>query len=122
MSADRSSHNPGRTDPLQFDVAEGSESASAAGAALTCRGCSAPIVSSYYHVNDEVVCARCRGTLDSDPAGSRGGRVLKAAGLGLLAAIGGSVPYFAAAPITGYGPAIVAIAVRSTGGKAGAPG
>ena len=41
---------------------------------MTCRGCSAPIVSSYYHVNDEVVCARCRGTLDSDPAGSRGGR------------------------------------------------
>src|SRR5439155_9964703 len=97
MSADRSSQNPGRTDPLQFDVAESSasEGASAARAALTCRGCSAPIVSSYYHVNDEVVCARCRGTLDSDPAGSRGGRVLKAAGLGLLAAIGGSVLYYA---------------------------
>jgi len=118
MGADRSSHNPGRTDPLQFDVAEGSESASAAGAALTCRGCSAPIVSSYYHVNGEVVCARCRGTLDSDPTGSRGGRVLKAGGLGLLAAIGGSVLYYAVAAITGYELAIVAIAVGFMVGKA----
>src|SRR5439155_26102796 len=55
---------------------------------------------------------------DSDPAGSRGGRVLKAAGLGLLAAIGGSVLYYAVAAITGYELAIVAIAVGFMVGKA----
>jgi hypothetical protein len=123
MSADPGARNPEGNDPLQFDVAERTASAGAsddprAPTELVCTRCSAPIMSAYYQVNGDVACVRCRGALDSDESGSRGARVLKAGGLGLLAAIGGSVVYYAIAAITGYELALVAIAVGYGVGRA----
>lgn len=109
MSAD--SNRPGQSnDPLQFDVAESSGTPDAPRAATTCRGCSRAISGAYYQVNGSVVCASCRASLDR-PAGARWQRVLRAAGLGTLAAIGGSLLYFAVAAITGREFGLVAIVV-----------
>lgn len=119
MSADESSQNPRGTDPLQFDVAESASSGSgaASGESSTCTRCAGPITTSYYQVNGLVVCPRCRGGLESSD-GSRWKRVLTATGLGLLAAFGGSVVYFAIAALTGYEFGLVAIAVGYVVGRA----
>jgi hypothetical protein len=125
MSADGSTGSACQSDSsLQFDVAESNGGAAGGGlspdasAGLTCTACSAAIVSSYYEVNGAVVCARCRGALDTLGSGSRGGRLLKAAGMGFLAAIVGAALYFAIAAITGYELGLVAIAVGFMVGKA----
>ena len=118
MSAD-GSERPKDPDPLQFDVAEHASPQSGGSAgAQSCTQCAASIASSYYEVNGLIICPRCRGTLASLSEGSRGRRVLTAAGLGLLAAIGGSLVYYAIAALTGYEFGLVAIAVGVVVGKA----
>ena len=119
MSAHESSQNPGSSDPLQFDVAESASPGGgpAAGDASTCSQCAGAITASYYQVNGAVMCPRCRGALGSAD-GSRARRVLTAAGLGLLAALGGSIVYFAIAALTGYEFGLVAIAVGYVVGRA----
>lgn len=118
MSPDESSHESGSTDPLQFDVAENTAPGGGATAASsTCTQCEGAITASYYQLNGLVICPRCRGALDT-AEGSRWRRVLTAAGLGLLAAIGGSVVYFAIAALTGYEFGLVAIAVGYVVGRA----
>lgn len=108
MSADPNSQIP-RNDPLQFDVAE-SAASDAARAHTTCAVCSKAITSTYYQVNGAIVCASCRAALDQG-AGTPLQRVLRATGLGMLAAIGGSLLYFGVAAITGREFGIVAIVV-----------
>ena len=111
---------PSGKKPLQFDVAE---SASAAGAqhsgaaGTTCKACSRPIVSTYFQVNSAIICQSCRAALDR-PTGTRFTRGLRATGLGLLAAVAGSLLYFAVAAITGREFGLVAIAVGFMVGKA----
>jgi hypothetical protein len=118
MTADDSSQPPKSSDAaLRFDVAE-SAAGSGSGDAQTCTRCAGSITASYYEVNGLVICPRCRGGLDAGTEGSRGRRVLTAAGLGLLAAIGGSVVYFVIAALTGYEFGLVAIAVGFCVGKA----
>jgi hypothetical protein len=96
--------------PLQFDVAETETSESAARDSAACRSCSRPIVGAYYQVNDTIICEACREELVA-PRGSRSRRVLRAIGFGALAAVGGSILYFAVAALTDREFAIVAIAV-----------
>jgi hypothetical protein len=119
MSRDDSSQQPDSNETLQFDVAEhaspdGGGPAHDAGA---CTQCGGAIASSYYQLNGLVICPRCRGGLDSAD-GSRARRILAAAGLGMLAALGGSLVYFAIAALTGYEFGLVAIAVGYVVGKA----
>ena len=123
MSADDNSRSSGQSDPLQFDVAESATPSDAGGegaaarSAQTCAHCSAPIVASYYEVNGLIVCPRCRGALGSNE-GSRWKRGFIAVGLGLVAAIGGSILYYAIAALTGYEFGLVAIVVGFMVGKA----
>ena len=115
MSADGKSPVPG-PDSLQFDVAESSAAAdesSQLSSVTTCRSCSRPITSAYYQVNDVIVCDSCRRALDHPP-GTPLRRALRATGLGLLAATGGSLLYFAVAAITGREFGLVAIVVGYT--------
>ena len=108
MSADGNAPAQGN-DPLQFDVAEAAASTTSRSAS-SCRGCSRPITGEYYQVNGSIVCTSCRASLDR-PVGARWQRVLRAASLGALAAIGGSLLYFAVAAITGREFGLVAIVV-----------
>jgi hypothetical protein len=120
MSADAKSPSSPSPEPLQFDVAESGTagaSPSAAASDTTCKACSRPIASSYYEVNSAIICESCRAALDR-PRGSRFSRGLHATGLGLLAAIAGSLLYFAVAAITGREFGLVAIAVGYMVGKA----
>ena len=118
MSADGKSPVPG-PDSLQFDVAESSaaDESSQLSSVTTCRSCSRPITSAYYQVNDVIVCDSCRRALDHPP-GTPLRRALRATGLGLLAATGGSLLYFAVAAITGREFGLVAIVVGYTVGIA----
>ena len=78
-------------------------------------------------MNGSLVCAPCRAGLEH-PRGTRLRRVLQATALGTLAAIGGSLLYFAVAAITGREFGLVAIAVgfmvgtavrKGSGGRGG---
>jgi hypothetical protein len=120
MSADANSPSGAPSEPLQFDVAESGAAGASPGATsgvTTCKACSRPIASTYYEVNSAIICESCRAALDR-PRGSRFSRGLHATGLGLLAAIAGSVLYFAVAAITGREFGLVAIAVGYMVGKA----
>ena len=120
MSADANSPSGHSLGLSQFDVAEsGAAGASptATSGVTTCKACSRPIASAYYEVNSAIICASCRAALDRPP-GSRFSRGLHATGLGLLAAIAGSLLYFAVAAITGREFGLVAIAVGFMVGKA----
>jgi hypothetical protein len=88
-------------------------------AAKSCAMCSQPIQAVYYEAGGSVVCARCRGKLESNIASSgKGGRILRAAGLGALAAVAGSIVYYAIRAATGYEIGIVAILVGWGVGRA----
>lgn len=120
MSADSSHPNPDSPpEPLQFDVAESGESNAAAPrlTAPTCTACSLCITETYFEVNRAILCPACRAALDNPP-GSRLRRAAAAVALGALAALGGSLLYFAVAAITGREFGLVAIVVGFMVGKA----
>jgi hypothetical protein len=118
MSADGRSPQPeSHPEPLQFDVAEGSTGSVARLTAQRCARCSVAISNAYYEVNGAIVCPSCRAALDNPP-GSKLRRVSAAVGLGALAALGGSILYFAVAAITGREFGLVAIVVGFMVGKA----
>jgi hypothetical protein len=93
---------------LQFERAE--HAAPSGGAA--CAFCKQPISSSYYEVNGQVTCQRCRGQiLAARNKGSPGARFAKALGLGAVAAAVGAGVYFGIEALTGYEFGLVAIVV-----------
>ena len=93
---------------LQFDHAERDGRASG----LTCAVCRQPIASSYYEVNGNVTCQRCRNQVMAGwNRGSSGRRFVKALGLGFVAAALGAGIYFGVAALTGYEFGLVAIVV-----------
>src|SRR2546422_2274802 len=76
---------------LQFDHVERDGSASS----LTCAACSQGIATSYYEVNGNVTCQRCRNQMMAGwNRGSSAGRFAKALGLGFGAAVVGAGLYF----------------------------
>jgi hypothetical protein len=118
MSADGSSPQPdSHSEPLQFDVAEGGTANAARLTASGCARCAQPITTAYYEINRAIVCPSCRAAMDS-ASDSKLRRVLAAVGLGALAALGGSILYFAVAAITGREFGLVAIVVGFMVGKA----
>jgi hypothetical protein len=100
--------------PLQFDAHHDGKPA-----AMSCAMCSQPIQSVYYEASGSVLCARCRGKLESSiGSAGKGGRVLRASGFGVLAAVAGSIVYYAIRAVTGYEIGIVAILVGWGVGRA----
>lgn len=103
--------------PLQFDAPVPSGE-TAAPQAMSCDACGQPIQAVYYETAGQVICARCRGKLESRIGTSgKGGRMLRAFGLGLVGAIAGAVIYYAITAATGYSIGLVAILVGFLVGK-----
>jgi hypothetical protein len=101
--------------PLQFDAPHHESPP----AAMSCAMCSQPIQAVYYETGGSVVCARCRGKLESSIGSSgKGGRVLRASAFGFLAAVAGALVYYAIRAATGYEIGIVAILVGWGVGRA----
>ncbi|MDQ6635955.1 MAG: hypothetical protein M3Z10_14480, partial [Gemmatimonadota bacterium] len=101
--------------PLQFDAPHHQGPP----AAMSCAMCSQSIQSVYYEAGGGVLCARCRGKLESSlGSAGKGGRVLRASAFGLLAAVAGSIVYYAIRAATGYEIGIVAILVGWGVGRA----
>jgi DNA-directed RNA polymerase subunit RPC12/RpoP len=93
---------------LQFERADRADSASS----VTCAGCGQTITTSYYEVNGNVTCPRCRSQIMAAwNRGSARRRFAKALGLGLGAAALGAGLYFGIAAATGYEFGLVAIVV-----------
>lgn len=93
---------------LQFDRAE--RAAPTEGA--SCAFCKQPIAATYYEINGQVTCQRCRGQiLAAWNKGSPGTRFLKALGLGAAATAIGAAVYFGIEALTGYEFGLVAIVV-----------
>ena len=93
---------------LQFERAE--RAAPSGGAA--CAFCKQPISSTYYEINGQVACQRCRGQiLAAWNSGSPRSRFAKALGLGAVAAAIGAGVYFGIEALTGYEFGLVAIVV-----------
>ena len=100
--------------PLQFYAHHDSKPA-----AMSCAMCSQPIQSVYYEASGSVVCARCRGKLESSVGSAgKGGRLLRASAFGALAAVAGSIVYYTIRAVTGYEIGIVAILVGWGVGRA----
>jgi hypothetical protein len=95
---------------LQFDRAERAAPTPSGGA--SCAFCKQAIASSYYEINGQVTCQRCRAQiLAAWNKGSPGTRFAKALGLGAAAAAVGAGVYFGIEALTGYEFGLVAIVV-----------
>jgi len=93
---------------LQFERAERATRATGSGCAV----CKQVITTTYYEINGNVTCQRCRSRIIAERnRGSSGTRFAKALGLGVLAAAAGAGLYYAVAAATGNEYAIVAIVV-----------
>jgi hypothetical protein len=95
------------SDGLQFERAEFDQAPT-----TECAACKAPLVSHYYDVNGSTVCEKCRYAIEASLSnGSAMGRIVRATGAGLGAAILGSALYYAIAALTGYELGLIAIVV-----------
>jgi hypothetical protein len=93
---------------LQFDQAEYEESCGQ----LTCGACETKIYSTYFEVNGNPTCERCRYRVEEEIAsGSGAGRFLRALIAGVAAGAVGSGIYYGIAKLTGYEIGLVAIVV-----------
>jgi hypothetical protein len=97
------------TDPgLQFDHAEHPTPAGGA----SCAFCKQRIATTYFEINGQVACPRCRGQLmGAWNRSSPGKRFVKALGLGAAAAVLGAAIYFGIEALTGYEFGLVAVLV-----------
>jgi hypothetical protein len=101
--------------PLQFDAPQSERAPSA----MSCAMCSQPIQTVYYEAGGNVVCAPCRGRLESSIGrAGKGGRLVRASGLGFLAAAAGAMVYYAIRAATGFEFGLVAILVGYGVGRA----
>ena len=93
---------------LQFDKAEPAGPAKAA----ACVTCEAPLADVYHLLQGQKICSGCRTAIETrKPDGTPAGRFVAALGLGLAAAAGGAVIYFAVLKLTGYEIGLIAILV-----------
>jgi hypothetical protein len=100
---------------LQFDRAEPAQGQ----AGLTCAACHRSISDTYFEVNGQVVCASCRRVLEDQwHRGGSAGRFGKALGLGLLAATGSAVVWYAVLKLTDSQWGILAVVVGLAVGAA----
>ena len=93
---------------LQFDRAEFSGGAEPA----ACAACRAPIRDTYYEVDGQVTCDRCRRRAEFERTqGSAPARFAKAAVFGTAAAAVGAGLYYGVRALTGYEFGLIAIVV-----------
>jgi len=98
--------------PLQFDKAEFDDRPEGPPVVPTCATCNRSVESSYYLIGETIVCASCREQVVaalSDPRA--GGRFGRAALYGSVAALLGTVVWYAIRKATGYEIGLVAIGV-----------
>ena len=99
---------------LQFDKAEFEQEHT-----LQCNACQTKLTDKYFTLNLSPCCHECKEKIIAERnSGSASGRFFKALGAGLLAAIAGSLLYFAVLKLTGYEIGLIAIAVGFMVGKA----
>lgn len=91
---------------LQFETAEAPHAPSD----LQCAGCKEPL-GSYYEVNAGRVCRRCRDQLLAAFNAPHLGGLLRATGLGIVAAALGAGLYYGVAALTGYELGLISIVV-----------
>jgi hypothetical protein len=103
---------------LQFNTAESATSNSPVVPAMTCALCGQQVVSTYFALGDQVLCPACRERVIAPAAGSRAGRLVKAACLGLGAGLLGAVIWFVIRRAAHLEIGIVAILVGFMVGKA----
>ena len=112
--------------PLQFDAADVGN----APPAVSCAACKRAITGEYYQLNDVITCARCKAQVETELAakGSRGGRLLKATGLGLLGGLVGAAVWYVVLAYAEWQIGIIAVLVgflagrgvrRGSGGRGG---
>ena len=109
-----SESNSGSGDSLQFDRAENADAAAASAppAAVECSSCQSPIKTYYYHVDGNVVCAKCKQTAAQALKSHTGvGAFLKAFLVGGIAALLGAGIYYGVIAITNFEIGIVAILI-----------
>jgi len=93
---------------LQFDRAEFEQ----APESMNCVACKMQIGDTYYSINGNVTCPRCKDQIEiSRMEGSGLARFIKATFLGVLAAAIGAALYFGVAKLTGYEFGLIAIVV-----------
>jgi hypothetical protein len=97
------------TPELQFERVEEADPAKEA-TTVACAGCRASITS-YFEVNGRIACERCRDAVAAARRAPHTGPMLRATGLGLLAAILGSLIYYGVAELTGYEIGLISIVV-----------
>jgi hypothetical protein len=110
-----SSSDPGSTDDLQFAT---TEPVGTTASAPKCALCQQPITSTYYALNDKVLCPHCSAAVAAPPPGSKAGRVFIAAALGIGAGLLGAVIWFAVRRIANLQMGLIAILVGYMVGKA----
>src|SRR6267378_7527400 len=98
-------------DNLQFDRAEPAPGTAALGA-MTCKSCGTLLRDSYFTLNGNIVCDRCRYIIEEEwNRGGAAGRLGKSLGLGTLAAIACSVVWYAVLALTDSQWGILAVVV-----------
>ena len=99
-------------DALQFDAAEPAAATATPAAGVTCASCQRPITTTYYMLNESILCGSCRGRLERELNGGTGiGRFSGALLWGLGGAALGALVYYAVLAATGYEVGLIAIAV-----------
>jgi hypothetical protein len=102
-------------DELQFDRVVSNAPASAQNAAqraVVCTACSQPINREYYHLNGKVTCESCRNVIEVAVATPEGALpVVRAAGLGIIAAIAGAAIYYGVIKLAHLEIGLIAIAI-----------
>jgi hypothetical protein len=102
-----SSERPG---DLQFDKAESADGAPAPPA--LCGTCQQGLVNTYFQVGGQPVCERCKAQVQYDQMSTSGtGRLLRASGFGLVAALLGGALWYAVRATTGYEVGLIAVVV-----------
>ncbi|MDQ2767804.1 MAG: hypothetical protein M3Y30_11685 [Gemmatimonadota bacterium] len=80
--------------------------------AVVCAACKNAITTDYFQLNGKVTCAGCRSAIESAVSAPTGARPFgRAAGLGLLAAIGGAAIYYGVIALLNLEIGIVAILI-----------
>ena len=100
---------------LQFDRAD-YQFASAP--ATACAECKQPLIQSYYELNSALICPPCRDQFEESKKASAGGRLVRAFGAGLGAAIAGAVLWWGVRKGTGYEVGLISIAIGIGVGRA----
>src|SRR5438105_2739236 len=103
-------------EPLAFDRAEPLETADASPA---CTACTRPLAQEYFTINAAPICADCHHLVSKQLDDAKSGTAfLRALGYGAVAALGGSIAWYAVARITGWEIGLLAIAVGYLVGRA----